>query len=65
MNHFFQRSETGAPSEYATIEQTIAPAALEAIINWLAALNSVQTPQSHEIGTSGTGMPVLIGVTME
>lgn len=35
LNHFFQVAETGAPSEYATIEQTIAPAALAAIVDWL------------------------------
>jgi len=35
LNHFFQRAETGAPSEYAKIEQTIAPVALDAIVGWL------------------------------
>jgi len=35
LNHFFQQTETGAPSEYATIEQTIAPLALATIDEWL------------------------------
>jgi alpha-beta hydrolase superfamily lysophospholipase len=35
LNHFFQEAETGAPSEYATIEQTISPSALKAITGWL------------------------------
>ena len=35
LNHFFQEAETGAPTEYATIEQTISPATLETIVGWL------------------------------
>ena len=35
LNHLFQESTSGAPSEYATIEQTIAPIALEAISTWI------------------------------
>ena len=35
LNHFFQHAKTGAPNEYAEIEETIAPAALETISNWL------------------------------
>jgi len=35
LNHLFQESETGAPSEYATIEQTFSPVALELITNWI------------------------------
>lgn len=31
LNHLFQAATTGAPSEYATIEQTVTPAALDAI----------------------------------
>lgn len=36
LNHLFQESTTGAPSEYGTIEQTFAPIALEAITNWIS-----------------------------
>ncbi len=39
LNHFFQEAGTGAPSEYATIKQTIAPEALERIIGWLTSVN--------------------------
>ena len=35
LNHFFQQAETGAPSEYATIEQTFAPLALAKVVDWL------------------------------
>lgn len=35
LNHLFQESKTGAPSEYGNIEQTIAPIALEAIVTWI------------------------------
>ncbi|MFN2332958.1 MAG: alpha/beta hydrolase family protein [Wenzhouxiangellaceae bacterium] len=38
LNHFFQEADTGAPSEYASIEQTIAPAALARIVDWLISL---------------------------
>jgi hypothetical protein len=37
LNHLFQTATTGAPSEYATIEQTVAPAALDAIATWINA----------------------------
>ncbi len=37
LNHFFQEAETGAPSEYAAIEQTVAPQALQKIVDWLSA----------------------------
>jgi len=35
LNHLFQESQTGAPSEYASIEQTFSPIALEAITAWI------------------------------
>jgi hypothetical protein len=35
LNHLFQPSETGAISEYATIDITFDPAALEIISDWL------------------------------
>lgn len=35
LNHLFQECKTGAPEEYATIEQTISPNALKEILNWL------------------------------
>jgi pimeloyl-ACP methyl ester carboxylesterase len=36
LNHLFQPCKTGAPSEYAAIETTIAPEALKAIGDWIA-----------------------------
>jgi len=35
LNHLFQTCKTGAPSEYASIEETIAPAALKVIGDWI------------------------------
>jgi pimeloyl-ACP methyl ester carboxylesterase len=35
LNHLFQECKTGAPSEYAAIEQTISPTALLEILSWL------------------------------
>ena len=35
LNHMFQESETGSPTEYAQIEQTISPVVLEEIYNWI------------------------------
>jgi len=35
LNHLFQECETGATSEYGTIEQTISPIALEEILSWI------------------------------
>ncbi|HEX6806889.1 MAG TPA: alpha/beta fold hydrolase [Gemmatimonadaceae bacterium] len=37
LNHLFQTATTGAPSEYATIDETVAPAALDAIATWINA----------------------------
>ena len=35
LNHLFQTCKTGAPSEYAQIEETIAPSALAVITDWI------------------------------
>lgn len=35
LNHLFQTARTGTPDEYEQIEETIAPAALEAMVTWL------------------------------
>ncbi|KAB2871904.1 MAG: alpha/beta hydrolase [Bacteroidales bacterium] len=35
LNHLFQESTTGSPSEYGTIEQTISPVVLVEIGNWI------------------------------
>jgi len=35
LNHLFQESKTGLPREYATIEQTFSPIAMEEIFNWI------------------------------
>jgi hypothetical protein len=35
LNHLFQTSRTGSPSEYAQIEETFSPKALEMISAWM------------------------------
>jgi hypothetical protein len=35
LNHLFQTAETGAPSEYAQIEETIAPEVLDRTATWI------------------------------
>jgi uncharacterized protein len=35
LNHLFQTAKTGAPSEYAEIEETMSPVALEKIAGWI------------------------------
>lgn len=35
LNHLFQTCKTGAIAEYGQIDETIAPAALELIGNWI------------------------------
>lgn len=35
LNHLFQKAKTGAPSEYATIEETISPEVLEILSTWI------------------------------
>jgi hypothetical protein len=37
LNHLFQSARSGGPAEYAQIEETIAPAALERITAWILA----------------------------
>jgi len=37
LNHLFQTAETGLPSEYATIDETIAPVVLAKISRWIHA----------------------------
>lgn len=35
MNHLFQTAETGAPTEYSTIEETMSPIVLDVISDWI------------------------------
>ncbi len=37
VNHLFQTATTGAPAEYATIEETISPAVLDKVSSWILA----------------------------
>jgi pimeloyl-ACP methyl ester carboxylesterase len=35
LNHLFQTAQTGSPAEYGRIEETIAPAALDKVADWI------------------------------
>ena len=37
LNHLFQTAVTGSPSEYASIEETMSPRALQTIADWVLA----------------------------
>ena len=41
LNHLFQTAKTGAPSEYSTIEETMAPVALKTMSDWIIAETGV------------------------
>lgn len=36
LNHLLQEAESGSPSEFARIQQTVAPAALRLMNGWIA-----------------------------
>ena len=42
LNHLLQTSNTGSPSEYGSIEETIAPLALQTMGNWIVAHTRAQ-----------------------
>ena len=50
LNHLFQTSTTGLPSNYAQISETMAPAALKTISDWI--LETIEVPQSRDGQTS-------------
>jgi hypothetical protein len=35
LNHLFQTAKTGSPAEYAQIDETISPVALDKMANWI------------------------------
>jgi hypothetical protein len=37
LSHMFQTAKTGSPAEYSQIEETISPAALKVITDWVTA----------------------------
>ncbi len=37
LNHLFQTAESGAPTEYVTIEETMSPASMQMIADWIEA----------------------------
>lgn len=41
LNHLFQHSATGSPSEYGTIEETFSPEALELMTTWISKHSSM------------------------
>ena len=41
LNHLFQTAQTGLPDEYYYIEETMSPAALEVIGDWLVEITGL------------------------
>lgn len=37
LNHMFQTAKTGLPAEYSQIEETISPAVLKVLTDWVTA----------------------------
>jgi pimeloyl-ACP methyl ester carboxylesterase len=50
LNHLFQTCTTGLLTEYGTIEETLAPVALEIIGDWIAKHTSEPRPNASSIG---------------
>lgn len=48
LNHLFQTATTGLPGEYGTIEETISPAVLQTISDWI--LRQTNPPGPRQIG---------------
>ena len=44
LNHLFQTADTGSPNEYASIEETMSPRALQTITSWIVAQFPPATP---------------------
>ena len=42
LNHLFQTAKTGSPNEYATIDETFSPTALQIIADWINARSRVK-----------------------
>lgn len=53
LNHLFQTAQTGSPSEYARIEETISPIVLEIMSDWIL-------EQSKEKNVSDCGCPGVV-----
>ncbi|MFT8777485.1 MAG: CocE/NonD family hydrolase [Gluconacetobacter liquefaciens] len=52
LNHLFQTAQTGLPSEYGTIRETIAPIALRTVEDWIVAHTIVPATASAGAGPS-------------
>lgn len=46
LNHLFQTSQTGLPSEYMTIDETLSPKVLEAVSSWILERTIKQRPKN-------------------
>ena len=44
LNHLFQTAETGAPAEYSRIEETMSPAAMEIVSDWILETTGRRAP---------------------
>jgi fermentation-respiration switch protein FrsA (DUF1100 family) len=48
LNHLFQEAKTGAIGEYAEIEQTMSPVAMEKVSSWILKQSGYQGPKVPE-----------------
>src|SRR6185503_2970069 len=52
LNHLFQTATTGAPAEYATIAETIAPHVLDLVTEWISAPITPDHPFRRSVNTT-------------
>lgn len=57
LNHLFQTAQTGAVGEYATIEETMNPAALELVATWILENNRERSTAGRHGPNSGAASP--------
>jgi hypothetical protein len=55
LNHLFQHATTGSPKEYAQIEETMAPAVLAQISEWILGLAPGDAADAPDGGMSDGG----------
>lgn len=55
LNHFFQHATTGSPDEYVQIEETMAPAVLAQIAEWIVDLAPADSGEAPDGGLSDAG----------
>lgn len=55
LNHLFQTATTGAPMEYAQIEETMSPEAMDVVVRWILARTGRDSSQPARSSEGGSG----------